>query len=126
MLNKSIVFIGLLVLSTLSFADDLVSRQSIKAKVINVEIKKNSQGDKDVFISLEINKEVKRFGFSPFRGENVFYKANLTTLPIQNIKIGQVYNVELGKFSMPNKNDLIDRVYYIGEPSFSFGAFESL
>ncbi len=124
MLNKSIVFIGLLVLSTLSFAEDLVSRQSILAKVINVEKKKNSQGDKDVFISLEINNEVKRFAFSPFRGENVFYKANLTTLPIQNIKIGQIYNVEMGKFSIPNKTKLINRVYYIGESPFSFGELE--
>ena len=124
MLNKSIVFIGLLVFSTWSLADDIVSRQSIKAKVMDVELKKTSQGDKEVFITLEINKEIKSYEFSPFKGENVFYKANLASLPIQNINIGRVYNIELAKFSISNKSKLVDRIYYIGERVFSFGELE--
>jgi hypothetical protein len=124
MLNKSIVFIGLLVFSTWGFADDLVSRQSIKAKVVNIEIKKTSQEDEEVFITLEINKEVKSYPFSSFRGENVFYKANLSPLPIKNIKIGRIYNIEMGKFSVSNRSSLMDKIYYIGERVFSFGELE--
>ncbi len=124
MLNKSIVFIGLLVFSTWSFADDIVSRQSIKAKVMDVEFKKTSQGNKEVFITLEINKEVKSYPFIPFKSENVFYKANLSRLPIQNIKVDRIYNIEMAKFSISNKSKLMDGIYYIGEKVFSFGELE--
>ena len=124
MLKQSIVFIGLFMFSVLSVADDMVSRESIKAKVIDVEVRKDSQGDSNVYISLEINKNVNSYLFSPFRGENVFYKSNLTPLPIKNIKIGRVYYIEIGEYSIPNKSNTSEQVYYIGEKPFSFGELE--
>ncbi len=123
MFKKSIL-IGLLMISLLSRADDLVERKSLQAKVTDVAMKKNSQGDTDIYITLEINKEVKSFAFSPFDGENVYFKADLSRLPIQNIKIGQIYNIEMGKFSIPNTNKFSEQIYYLGEKPFSFGELE--
>ncbi len=125
MFNKSLIYIGILVFSVASFAQDIVSRQSIKAKVINVEIKKNQHGDEGVYITLEVNKELKSYEFSPFNGENLFYKTNLSPLPINKLKVGKIYNIEMGKFSTHNKNnELVDMIYYVGERPYLSGELE--
>ncbi len=125
MFNKSLIYIGILVFSVASFAQDIVSRQSIKAKVINVENKKDQQGDEWVYITLEVNKRVKKYEFSPFNGEYWFYKANLSPLPINKIKVGKIYDIEMGKFSTHNKNSaIVDMIYYIGERPYVSGELE--
>ncbi len=124
MLNKSIVFIGLLVFSICGFSDDLVSRKSIKAKIVDIEVKKNLQGDKNTYITLEINKKVRSYAFTPFNGDSVFYKQDLSTMPINEIKIGIMYNVEVGKFTISNKKSFREGIYYIGKKPFSFEELE--
>ena len=90
-----------------------------------LKLKKNQHGDEGVYITLEVNKELKNYEFSPFNGENLFYKANLSPLPINKLKVGKIYNIEMGKFSTHNKNnELVDMIYYIGERPYLSGELE--
>lgn len=123
-IQKSLLVISVILVSNV-YAMDLVSHQTVMAKIVKVGKVTDSTGNVSLKITIENDKgELQTYNYGSMI-EKIYYVNKTEKRSLFKISHQRKYYVEIGEYApIDKKDETISMIYYIGQIPFEFDRFE--